>query len=312
MKLKNKKICITGGAGFLGSHLCRKLVSANNRVIVLDNFSTGSMDNLEGLEREIEIIKADIRDLSAIRDALSRSDIVYHLAAIANLRTCSQDLDLAFEVNVGGTKNVLSCCSNVERVVFPSSITVYGSAKYVPIDEEHPIEPLDPYSVTKLIDEYLIKMYNIQHGIPFTITRNCNAFGPNQIRDFLIPTLITQGLVEKQIEIWDPRPVRDFIFVDDVISAFIRVVESEATRNQICNLGTGRGFSAGELADIISNLLGVTWVDAKKPQAVSPKLVSNATKIRALTEWKPETSMEAGLRMTVEYWKDFLLGTGAE
>lgn len=306
MILTNKVVCITGGAGFLGSNLCRKLIEANNKVIIIDNFSLGSMDNLKDIEKDVEIITADIRFPDTIKDAIKRSDIIYHFAAISNLRTCREHIELAYDVNINGTANVLSLSSDAERVVFASSITVYGSANYLPINEECRLEPLDPYSFTKVAGEYIVKMYSLKYNIPFVITRNCNIFGPYQKIDFLIPTLISQGLTNKEIQIWDPRPVRDYLFVEDAVSAFIRMVESEAAKNEFFNLGSGHCFSSGELADIISNLLGVRWVDVKKPQPVSPKLVSENKKIYALTGWKPEYNVMIGLEDTIKYYKSII------
>ena len=303
MKLKNKIVCVTGGAGFLGSNLCRKLVEVNNKVIIIDNFSLGSMDNLKGIENDVEIITADIRFPETIKDAIKRSEIIYHFAAISNLNICRKQIELAYDINVNGTANVLSLCSDAERVFFSSSITIYGNTNNIPVDEESKLDPLDPYSFTKVAGEYIVKMYSSQYNIPFVITRNCNIFGPYQKIDFLIPTLITQGLKDKEIQIWDPRPVRDYLFVDDAVPAFIRMVESEAAKNEVFNLGSGSCFSSGELAEIISNLLGVRWVDIKKPQPVSPKLATETKKINALTGWKSEYNIMTGLENTIEYFK---------
>lgn len=308
MKLQNKRICVTGGAGFIGSHLCRKLLKMNNKVGIVDNFSTGSSDNLKGIEKQLEIVRADIRDQNAIEHILRKSDIVYHLAAISSPKKCQEDLNLALEVNVEGATNVLSCCLDSQRVIFPSSITVYGSPKYVPIDEQQPPEPGDLYSITKLTDEYLVKMYSRRYGFSFTILRLCNTYGPCQGADFLIPALIRQGLTESQIKIWDPNPVRDFVFVEDVISAFVKAIEAEPAKNEIFNIGSGQGFSAGRIADLISNFLGTTWLDVHKPQLVSPKLIAHTGKFRAFAEWKSKTCIENGLRTTVEYSKKLIRG----
>ncbi len=306
MKIENKTVCVTGAGGFLGSHLCRRLLGVAAKVIALDNFTIGQREKLTGIERELEIVNADIREPDTLKSALERSEIVFHLAAIANPRTCQTDFNLAFDVNVKGTANVLSVCSKVERIVCISSMMVYGEPKYLPIDEKHPIDGRDPYSISKIMCEYLFKVYHHTQGIPFTIIRNTNGFGPGQSKDYLIPTLVFQGLTQKQIEIWDPRPIRDFLYVDDAVEAFLGVVESDAALNEVVNLGRGHGISTGELADLISKMLGVSWVDVKKSTQVSGKLVCDISKLQALTGWEPKVSLEEALKKTIEYWKELL------
>lgn len=308
MKIEGKTICVTGAAGFLGCHLCRKLVSQGAKVIALDNFSVGQRQNLREIEKELEIVEADVRDIQSLKNPIKSSQIAVHLAGIAMPRTCQQNLGLAFDVNVKGTANILSLCSDVERVIFLSSIMVYGEPRYLPIDDRHPLDGRDSYSITKIMSEYLLKAYHYVQGIPFTIIRNSNTFGPGQSADYLIPTFIIQGLTQKKIEIWDPKVIRDFLYVDDTVEAITRVLESEASSCEIMNLGSGQGVATGELADFVCRLLDTTWSDVKKPSPVSSKLISDITKIKALTGWEPKISLEEGLQRTIEYYKSTLAG----
>lgn len=303
MKIEGKTICVTGAGGFLGRHLCPKLASQGAKVIALDNFTVGRKQNLEGIKNQLEIVEADVRDVQSLKNVIEKSQAIIHLAAIANPRTCQKDFGLAFDINIRGTANILSLCSNMERVVFLSSIMVYGEPKYLPIDDRHPLDGRDSYSISKIMPEYLFKAYHYVQGIPFTIIRNSNTFGPGQANDYLIPTLIIQALTQKRIEIWDPRIIRDFLYVDDTVEAIIKVLEAESTANEIMNLGRGQGIATGELADIVCKLLDSQWIDVKKPSPVSSKLISDISKIKALTGWEPKVSLEEGLRKSIEYYK---------
>ena len=183
---------------------------------------------------------------------------------------------------------------------------VYGEPRYLPIDDRHPLDGRDPYSIMKIMSEYLFKAHDYIQRLPFTIVRNSNSFGPGQDSSYLIPTLIIQGLTKKEIEIWDPSIIRDFLYVDDTIEALIRITTSESARGEIINLGRGQGIAAGELADIICKSVDATWVDVHKPSPVASKLISDISKIKALTGWEPKVSLEEGLARTAEYYKSTL------
>jgi len=306
VKIEGKTVCVTGAAGFLGSHLCRALVLRDAKVIALDNFTIGDRGKLREIEDRVEVVTGDTRNVDSLKEHIMRSQIVFHLAAIDNRKTCEKDFPLAFDVNTRGTANVLSLCSNVERVVFTSSTMVYGEPKYLPIDEKHPLDGYDPYAVSKIAAEHLFKAYHFIQYLPFTIVRNSNTFGPGQGRDYLIPSLIIEGLTRKQIEVWTPGVLRDFQYVDNCIDALIKIAESESTLGETVNLGSGQGITTGEFTDIICKYLGATWVDMKKPPPVSSRLVSDISKVKALTCWKPKVSLEEGLQRTIEHYKSLI------
>ncbi|MDO9333529.1 MAG: SDR family NAD(P)-dependent oxidoreductase [Dehalococcoidales bacterium] len=310
MKLAGKTVCVTGGAGFIGSALCRELILRGAKVIAFD---TGTRANLRQIENDLEIVTADVRDLDSLREPIRKSQVVFHLAAIERRTACQRDFALALDVNVQGTANVLSLCSHVERLVFMSSTMVYGEPKYLPVDESHPLDGYEPYAVTKIAGESLCKAYHFLNGLPFAIVRGANTFGPQQGFDCLIPTMILQGL-KRTIEVWTPDVVRDFLYVDDCVDALIKVAETEAAvskhftfrwdaHSTPLNLGQGHGTTIGELAGIISKYLHTTWVDVKKPPPVTSKIVGNIARISYLTGWKPKVSLEEGLRRTIEYYK---------
>jgi len=306
MKIEGKTVCVTGAGGFIGSHLCRSLVDRGTRVLALDDFSIGQKERLVDIEDRLEIVNADIRNPDSLKEPVEKSQVVYALAAIANPRTCQKNFGLVCDVNIMGTANILMHCSDVERVVFLSTIMVYGEPKYLPIDDRHPIDARDPYSISKIMCEYFFKAYHYMNNLPFTIIRNSNTFGPGQDKDYLIPTLILEGLTKGQIEIWDPRVIRDFLYIDNCVEALIKVVESESAVNEIMNLGSGQGIATGELADIVCRYTGATWIDAKKPSPVSSKLISDISKLKALTGWEPKVSLEEGMKRSIEYYKSVI------
>ena len=160
---------------------------------------------------------------------------------------------------------MLSLCSDVERVILASSTGVYGESRYLPMDEAHPLDGYEPYAVTKIAAEYLCRAFHFNQKVPYTTIRNCNTFGPRQAQSSLIPTLIIEALTKKQIEVWTPGVVRDLQYIDDCVGAFIKVAESDSTLGETVNLGTGRGITTGEVADMICEYLQISWIDLKKP-----------------------------------------------
>jgi nucleoside-diphosphate-sugar epimerase len=311
MILEGKVVCVTGAAGFIGKALCGKLVERGEQVIAVDNFLVGARNSLAQLEDKVDVVDADIRELETLREPLSRSHVTYHLAALANPRTCAQDFALAFDINVRGTANVLNLCGHCDRVIFLSSVMVHGEPRYLPIDEQHPLDGHDPYSISKIICEYLMKLATHMNKIPITIIRNSNGYGPGQSLDYLIPTLISQALHQKVIEVWDPKVIRDFLYIDDVVEALIRSAEAEAAAGETLNLGSGHGIATGELAEIVSKLLGVEWVDVKKPSPVSSKMIADISKIKALTGWQPLVPLEEGLQRTIDYYQKSTAQSGS-
>jgi len=305
-KLHNKRVCVTGGAGFIGSHLCQRLLDEGAVVTVVDDFSVGTPANIESIKDKVTVHRADIADREAIREVISGSQIVYHLAALANMRACADNFDLAFKTNITGTYNVLSCCKGVERVIFPSSITTYGFSERIPINETCETRQNDPYSTSKVTGEHFVRVFAERLGFTYTITRKCNSYGPRQTLDYLMPTIIHQGLTRGIIEVWDPRPIRDYIFVSDTVEALLLMAISDGTRNELVNLGTGTGWSVGDAAQQVAELLGVRWRDVNKRQPVASKLIGDSYKLRSLTGWAPRTSFRDGIIKTIDYWRSIL------
>jgi nucleoside-diphosphate-sugar epimerase len=329
--LKGKRILVTGSSGFLGSHVCQNLLDRGCEVVGIDNFSFSSpspspssssssthlpnkdtdSDDIPEKEntnkKKIIFRRVDITDANQIGSLFKdyQFDLVFHLAAVANPRTCKENFDLAFNVNVAGTKNILVHSTKCDLVVFMSSAAVYGEPLWLPIDENHPTNGADPYSITKIMGENLCFNFVKNYGQKIIIARNFNTFGIGQLTDYIVPTLIRQALTNKKIEIWNSNPVRDMTYVDNTVNALLAIVTSGArTSDVVYNIGSGRGIRIGELASMVRDNVdkSIDIVDLQKPVLGSPRLVSNNTKLRDLG-WQEKITLEVGLSKTIEWSK---------
>lgn len=302
-EIKNKKILVTGSSGFLGQHLCRKLVHLGGHVQGIDSIMPNSINDEEDISEKISYSKCDIADKIQVQKILdNKHDLIFHLAAIASPRTCKSDFDLAYNVNVTGTKNILSMLQESTKLVFMSSASVYGNPIKLPITEDHPLNGSDPYSITKIIGEYLCHNYNNNYGRNISIARNFNAFGIGQTTEYIVPTLITQALKSGKIEIWNSDPVRDLMYVDDTINGLISI--GIAGRNGIYNIGSGKGTRIGTLAESIRDNIDpkIEIVDLRKQVIGSSNLISDNTKLRELG-WDQEVGFDSGISRTIDWFK---------
>ena len=309
--LKNKKVMVTGGAGFIGSTLVRELLKEGARPIVFDIFSSGDMRNLKGLEGRIKIIKGDITH-KGFRQVLEKNDVeyVFNLAAEPYIPHCYNRPLRFFEVNANGAINVLfaSKHAGVKRIVQYSSSEVYGSAKYVPMDELHSTLPLSTYAVSKLAADRLCYTFYHEQKIPVVILRQFNVFGPRETHPYIVPEIITQLSKGNKLKLGNIKSRRDLTFVEDAAKGAIALMKSKGTDGQVFNLGTGKDWSVKEIAEILGKLMGhkrikiVLDKTRLRPLDVSV-LKCDASKIRRLTGWKPIVPMEDGLRKTIADFK---------
>jgi len=306
-ELKGKNILVTGGAGFIGSHIVDRL-SPENNVYVLDNLFNGSLSNLAKSRDQITFVKGDIRDKELVKDTVAKVEYIFHLAAhVGNIRSL-KDPYFDMEVNIIGMLNLLEACrnSNIKRLVHTSSGAIFGEAKYLPIDEDHPLNPESPYAVSKLAAEKYAYSYYKVYGIPAVSLRYFNAYGPRQdtseyanaISIFL--SLTKEG---KPVTIFgDGEQTRDFIFVNDIVSANILAATHPAAIGEIFNISAGEVYSIKQMIDIISKVSGkevpFSHADFRAGEIKHSK--ANIDKARKLLGFNPQTDFEEGLRETWE------------
>ncbi|SHE63084.1 dTDP-glucose 4,6-dehydratase [Caldanaerobius fijiensis DSM 17918] len=316
MKLRDKRVLVTGAGGFIGSHLAEKLVEEGAKVRAFIRYN--SKNNWGWLETslykdEIEIYTGDIRDYDSVKDSMKDINVVFHLAALIGI-PYSYVSPLAYiKTNIEGTYNILQAAKElgVERVIQTSTSEVYGTAKYVPIDESHPFQPQSPYSATKIAADNIALSFFNAFNLPVTIARPFNTYGPRQSARAVIPTIITQILSgQREIKLGSLTPKRDMNYVKDTVDGFIKVAECDELIGQVVNIGSGQEISIGELAYLISKLMGVDIKIVQEDQRIRPekseveRLLCDNTKIKQYTGWKPKYTLEEGLKETIGWLKD--------
>ena len=311
MKLKFKKALITGGAGFIGSHLVDALVSADCDVTVLDNLSTGHLANLRHIENRITFYKGDIRDQEILYKASKDCDIIFHQAAVVSVtQTVDNPVDSAM-VNDMGTLYVLEAArkNNIKRVVFASSCAIYGDDPEIPKHENMKPKPQSPYAVQKLTGEFYASLYFELYGLETVCLRYFNVYGPRQDPSSpysgVISIFITKASAKEMPMIYgDGNQYRDFIFVKDVVKANLLAANGREAKGKIFNIGTSRYISVNELWEKISRLAGHN-IEPKYEPARSGDIresVANIDLAKKNLGFEPDYSFEKGLKETFEYY----------
>ena len=315
---KNKKVLVTGADGFIGSHLSERLSreGAKVRAFVYYN-SFGRWGWLEELPphllENIEVFLGDIRDSDRVFEAVKDQEVIFHLASLIAIPYSYHAPESYVETNINGTLNVLNACRKiqVERIVHTSTSEVYGTARYVPIDEKHPLQGQSPYSATKIGADMLAESFHRSFNLPIVILRPFNTYGPRQSARAVIPTILSQLYQEiRPIKLGALHPTRDFNFVLDIVSAFLTVAETEASIGRVMNVGSGREISIGELVEMLFRITGKKGDVICEKERLRPersevdRLLCDASLARNLTGWKPIHSLEEGLEMTTRWVKD--------
>ena len=297
------KYAVTGGAGFIGSHLTKNLVERGNEVIVIDNLNTGKKQNIEKISKKIDFFEVDIRDFNAIEDILKNVDGIFHEAALASVQDSFRIPDEFFDVNVNGTENIFKIAKKLGiKVVYASSSSVYGNPISIPIKENDDKNPFNPYAKTKLEDDKLAEKY-AKNGLKVIGLRYFNVFGPRQSKEYagvikLFLERIQQGL--PPLINGDGLQVRDFVYVNDVVNANILAMESNID-SEFFNIGTNSVISVLDLANIIIKFSGLNLKPIHRSAVPGDVKATQAdiTKAKMMLKWKPTTSIENWLKSAV-------------
>lgn len=312
------KVFVTGADGFIGSHLTEELVKRGYQVkafVCYNSFNTwGWLDTLpEAVMKHVEIFQGDIRDPNGVYEAMKEADAVFHLAALIAIPFSYHSPDTYVDTNIKGTLNVLQAARKLgtKRVLVTSTSEVYGTAQYVPIDEKHPFQGQSPYSATKIGADRLAESFYRSFGLPVTIVRPFNTYGPRQSARAVIPTVITQLLAGKrEIKLGSLTPTRDFNYVKDTADGFISIYESECTIGEEINIATQKEISIGQLAKELIRQINPEAEIICDEERLRPeksevnRLLGCNEKILRLTDWRPKYSLEEGLKETICFLRD--------
>lgn len=308
-----EKVLVTGADGFIGSHLTEALLAEGYKVRALSQYNSfNDWGWLEGINNpDLEIVTGDVRDPNFCRHITEGCTTVYHLAALIAIPYSYVAPDSYVDTNIKGTLNMCQAARDcgVKRLVVTSTSEVYGTARYVPIDEKHPRQPQSPYSATKIgADAIAMSFYNA-FGLPVVIARPFNTYGPRQSARAIIPTIITQiANGAREIKVGDLTPTRDFNFVKDTAAGFIALGRAEGIEGKEINIATGTEVSMRQTLETIADIMGEKVDYVVDPARLRPsgsevfRLCGDNTLITSLTDWRPRYDLEAGLRETVEWF----------
>jgi len=320
MNWEGKRVLVTGGGGFIGSHLVQRLVGMKTKVSAFLRYNSRSDEGLLKLfpsqtRSQIKVIFGDLQELETVEKAMKEIDVVFHLGALVGIPYSYLHPREVFEVNTGGTLNILTAAKEegVERIVHTSTSEVYGTARYIPIDEKHPLQAQSPYSASKIAADKMAESFYRSYGLPVATIRPFNAYGPRQSARAVIPTIITQALTKDEISLGVVSPTRDFTFVSDTVDGFIKVAESPNALGEVINVGSGYEISIGELAQKIISLVGKKDVEIKSEEkrfrptkSEVERLWADNTKARELIGWQPQVTLEEGLKRTIAWISESL------
>lgn len=308
MDLKNKKILVTGADGFIGSHLTEELVKRghNVRAFVLYNSfnSWGWLDQSDSeIKRSIDIFLGDVRDPHGVKEAMKGCDIVFHLAALIAIPYSYHSPDTYIDTNVKGTLNIVQAARElgISKVVHTSTSEVYGTARFVPITEEHPLQGQSPYSASKIGADQIALSFYTSFQTPVAVIRPFNTYGPRQSARAVIPTIITQiANGQRKLKLGSLHPTRDFSFVTDTVRGFIAAAESDRSIGEIINIGSNFEISIGDTAAAIAEIMGVAVEIESDAVRIRPekseveRLWADIAKAKKLLGWEPEFAGKAG------------------
>ncbi|MGE5604925.1 MAG: NAD-dependent 4,6-dehydratase LegB, partial [Bacteroidota bacterium] len=318
--LKGKKILVTGADGFIGSHLVEELVRQgfDVRAFVLYNSfnSWGWLDDLpKEVKDNLEVFAGDIRDYHGVKSAMKGCDIILHLAALIAIPYSYHSPDTYIDTNVKGTLNIVQAARelNVGKIVHTSTSEVYGTARFVPITEEHPLQGQSPYSASKIGADQIAMSFYTSFNVPVAVIRPFNTYGPRQSTRAVIPTIITQiANGSRNIKLGSIHPTRDFNYIKDTVEGFIKVAESTRSIGEVINIGSNYEISIGDTVKLIANIMGKEVSIEQERERLRPekseveRLWADNTKAKALLGWEPNYAglegLTKGLTETVSWF----------
>lgn len=310
MKLENKKILVTGADGFIGSHLTEELIRRgfNVRAFVLYNSfnSWGWLDHAEPeIKRSLDIFSGDVRDPHGVKQAMKGCDVVFHLAALIGIPYSYHSPDTYIDTNVKGTLNIVQAARElgVAKVLHTSTSEVYGTARFVPITEEHPLQGQSPYSASKIGADQIAMSFFLSFGTPISIVRPFNTYGPRQSARAVIPTVITQiASGSRKIKLGAMHPTRDFNYVKDTVNGFTAIAESDKTAGEVINIGSNYEITIGDTVKLIAELMNKEIDIDTDQQRIRPenseveRLWAENAKAKKLTGWEPAYGQREGFK----------------
>lgn len=318
INLPNKRILVTGAGGFIGSHLIETLVKNGCKVRAFVHYNSfnrwGWLDYVDKhIKDSIEVFAGDVRDPQGMKKAMLSCDVVFHLAALVGIPYSYHSPDTYVDTNIKGTLNILQAGreSGIEKIVHTSTSEVYGTAQFVPITEEHPINPQSPYAATKTGADFVALSFYRSFDLPVAIIRLFNTYGPRQSARAVIPTIITQiASGKRRINLGSLNPTRDLTYVKDSVQGFISVAESNKSKGEVINIGVNLEISIGDLANLIAKLMDVeieieVQQERQRPEKSEVKrLWTENERARRLLRWAPKYTLEEGLKETIKWFSD--------
>ena len=311
-----KKVLITGSGGFIGSHLTERLFELGAKIRAFVRYTSRADEGFikyfsDDLRKDIDIVYGDIRELETIVKAIDGVDIVFNLAALVGIPYSYIHPQEVIEANTIGTLNILMAArdAGIEKLIQTSTSEAYGTARYVPINEEHPKQPQSPYSASKIAADAIALSFYHSFNLPVAVIRPFNTYGPRQSDRAVIPSIISQALVKDRLTLGNMTPTRDFTFVTDTAEGFIKVAESESVGMEI-NIGTGKEISIEDLTKKIISLVGRDIVVEHDKERLRPahseveRLCADNTRAREVLGWSPKVSLTEGLEKTISFIKN--------
>lgn len=298
-----QNILVTGGAGFIGSHLVKALVYEGYSVTIIDNLSRGNQQNIRELIQSVDFIESDIQDEKILENCVIKTDMVFHLSAVSRVLPCINDPGSCFQNNIYGTELVARYCTKyAKKIIFSSSREVYGNSITLPVHETFPLNPENPYGASKIAGEAIIKAFSKTYGLNYMILRLANVYGFNDF-ERVIPVFIQKSMTDQDIQIFGGDQVIDFIFIDDVIDAFLKTLNTDI-KNKICNIGSGTGTDLKSLAELIikkvSSNSKIVFKDPRNGEV--EQYIADITYAKKLLNWEPKFSLDLGLEEVINQY----------